>query len=400
MKITLRPYAHDKTRWHVDIRLMNPCNTAREIRKRLVAPARLSEQQARAWGERQVPRILQKVLGTGSRIEVPSARKESATHTARTRAITLGEFYVQRFVPEHVELQKPATRVGYDSVFRNHIGPRLGALPLVEIDEDRVMSFRADLSRRLKSTTANVVLGQLHVMLRFAKRVRIIQTVPERQPLPTPRRRPKVVYSDEQIEKLVVTASEIGLEASVICLLALDMGLRVSEICALEWVDIDLEDGSVTVQNNTYRGQTQTPKGIIGTVAMTSRLKMALAKLRQRESIGPLVLYRRSHFTGMEWAPHTPHSVRYALNLVQREAGLVASGPHLLRHTVLTRLARLGADVYEVQAVARHSRLETTQAYLHLQQAKLARGAVSLLDRANEAAAGKRVANRSRKPRN
>ncbi len=400
MKITLRPYAHDKNRWHVDIRLMNPCNPKREIRKRLVAPARLSEQQARAWGERQVPKILQNVLGTGGGIKVPTARKESVTKTAQSRAVTLGEFYVQRFVPEHVELQKPATRAGYDSVFRTHLGPALGALPIDSIDEDCVMSFRAALYRRLKASTANVVLTRLRVMLRFAKRARVIAVVPVIESLPVPRKRPKSVYTEAQIEQLVGSALSLGQEAYIICLLAIDMGLRVSEICALEWADIDLDAGSVTVQHNTYRGQTQTPKGIIGTLALTSRLKDALVEYRRRALERPLVLYRRSQFTGGQWAPHSSHSLQYVLNLAQRKAGLPESGMHFLRHTVLTRLARLGADVYEVQAVARHSRLETTQTYLHLQQAKLARGAAELLDRANKAAPGKRLAKRSRGRRN
>lgn len=48
VKITLRPYSHDKARWHVDVRLMHPNTTEREIRRRLVAPAGLSEAQARA----------------------------------------------------------------------------------------------------------------------------------------------------------------------------------------------------------------------------------------------------------------------------------------------------------------------------------------------------------------
>ena len=53
------------------------------------------------------------------------------------------------------------------------------------------------------------------------------------------------------------------------CLLALDAGLRVSEICALEWADIDLTAGTVIVQCNTYRGEKQTPKGTIGTITLT-----------------------------------------------------------------------------------------------------------------------------------
>ena len=38
MKITTRPYRNDTTRFHVDIRFMNPCNENDEIRRRLVAP--------------------------------------------------------------------------------------------------------------------------------------------------------------------------------------------------------------------------------------------------------------------------------------------------------------------------------------------------------------------------
>jgi integrase len=66
--------------------------------------------------------------------------------------------------------------------------------------------------------------------------------------------------------------------------------------------------------------------------------------------------------------------------------GLKKAGPHLLRHTALTRLANLGASVYVIQAVARHAHLQTTQVYLHTQQTGLSREAANLLDRA--AAAG------------
>ncbi|MBK8266514.1 MAG: site-specific integrase [Nannocystis sp.] len=69
-------------------------------------------------------------------------------------------------------------------------------------------------------------------------------------------------------------------------------------------------------------------------------------------------------------------------------AGLASSGLHLLRHTALTRLSRLGASIYLVQAVARHSRLQTTAGYLHAQQLTLARGAADLLDFAAKARVG------------
>ncbi len=199
---------------------------------------------------------------------------------------------------------------------------------------------------------------------------------------PLPRARPKAVLSEAQIGSLVAAAAEIDTTTEVLVLLALDAGLRCAEICALEWSDVDLDERSVTIQHNTYRGERQTPKGTIGKIALTSALRRALERHRRSEPLGPLVLYRRSHMTHGASAPMTPAAVRHRLAEVQVRAGIPESGPHLLRHTALTRLANLGASVYVVQAVARHSRLQTTQTYLHIQQIGLARDAAELLDRA------------------
>ena len=392
MKIQLRPYPHDPTRWHVDIRLMHPTET-KEIRKRLVAPAGLSEAQARTWGERQVPKILGKVLGAGA--DAPQQRDKEETPTTSTprhlrvvpspkSSMTLGALYIERFEPEYVRLQKPATRVNYDTLFRNHLGPHLGGLPLAAIDEDRLSTFRAELRQRLGVTTTNLVLSKLARILRFAKRVGLLAVVPDVEKFPVPRTRPKAVLSDDQIEALLEAAAALGTSAEVVVLLAVEAGLRAGEICALEWADVDMKEGAITVQNNSFRGEKQTPKGTIARIAMTSALRRALERHRRQEPVGPLVLYRRSHHTRGEWAPHTPHSLREVLIAAQRRADLPRSGPHLLRHTALTRLANLGASVYVIQAVARHSRLQTTQAYLHTQQASLVREAADLVDRARQ----------------
>jgi hypothetical protein len=63
MKITLRPYSKDPSRWQIDIRLMNPCDPESELRKRFTAPAGMDEKQARQWGERQIPSMLRDLVG-------------------------------------------------------------------------------------------------------------------------------------------------------------------------------------------------------------------------------------------------------------------------------------------------------------------------------------------------
>lgn len=417
MKITLRPYTHDTARWHIDIRLMNPCDSKRTIRRRLVAPAGLSEAQARSWGGRQVPTILRDVLGPKAADEagktLERTTKTSSNQATQIQAgltppigakttpeVTLAVFFEERFMPEHVALQKPATQETYEQNFRVHIRPHLGALPLAAIDEDRLSVFRAALRRNLAVRTVNFILSQVAKILRFARKVKALTVVPEVEKLPTPRSRPKEVYSNDEIELLLRTAKGIDPTWELICLLALDAGLRASEICALEWRDVDLEAGSLTIQHNVFRGNKQTPKGTIGKVTMTSALSRAIARQRRREPIGPLVLYRRNYKTGHEWRAHTRHSLTRLLHRIQRECGLRKSGPHLLRHTALTRLSNLGASVYVIQAVARHSDLQTTQAYLHTQQATRTTEAAHLLDQAaSTRSRGKKVAKRAKSRR-
>jgi len=397
MKITTRPYHNDITRIHVDIRFMNPCNQTDEIRRRLVAPPGLDDKQARTWGERQIPAILRELVAvTGGPVDTEAAKEK--TLGARAPRLTLAEFYEQRFLPEYVQLLKPATRVNYESVYRNHLAPLLGDLPLSAIDADRISTFRAKLSKRVGASTANHTLAKVAKILGFAKKLRMLATVPDIERLPQPKDKKKIVFTDAEIASLTATANGHGTEALIVCLLALDAGLRVSEICALEWADIDLAAGTIIVQCNTYRGEKQTPKGTIGTITLTRALRAALVKHRKREPIGALVLYRRSQRTGGEWKPHTPHSIRHRLNTLQAEAGLLESGPHLLRHTALTRLANLGASIYQIQAVARHARLETTQKYIHTQQTKLTGEAAVLVDAAANGPVGKAVAKRA-KPR-
>jgi len=315
MKITLRPYANDKSRWHVDIRIMNPCNPDTEIRKRKVAPAGMSNAQARAWGERQVPKILGEALRPEATV-IPQRRDH------RSSELTLAEFFHERFEPEQVRLLKPATRVGYDSVYRNHVGPLLGEFPLAAIDEDRLSVFRAALAAKLKATTVNMILRKVAKMLRFARRLRLLSAVPIIDKMKAPREPPKPVYPQEQIDLLLDCPRSLGPDTELLLLLAFDTGLRASELCAL---------------------------------------RAGVGRYRPRERDGDrsaqLIWVQLFLCGGRERCSMWPKSSNLGCL-----PGLAR--PHLFRHTSLSRLAELGASIHVIQVAARHSRLETTQRYL------------------------------------
>ncbi|MBK8263838.1 MAG: hypothetical protein IPK80_21185 [Nannocystis sp.] len=80
MKITLRPYAKDKNRWQIDIRLANPSQPQTEIRRRMVAPGGHDQKQARTWGERQVAALLRELVGEGAKVEALSAEQRRSSN--------------------------------------------------------------------------------------------------------------------------------------------------------------------------------------------------------------------------------------------------------------------------------------------------------------------------------
>ena len=113
-------------------------------------------------------------------------------------------------------------------------------------------------------------------------RFKAITVLPDVERFPMPRARPKPVFSDVEIARLSEAAADRSPDALLVCLLALDANLRVSEICALQWSDINLEQRTITVQHNVYKGEEQTPKGEIKTIALSSGVLRALEEHRKR----------------------------------------------------------------------------------------------------------------------
>ena len=134
-------------------------------------------------------------------------------------------------------------------------------------------------------------------------------------------------------------------------------------------------EGIVMVQHNYGDGEEVTPKGReAAPVGLSPDLAVALRALPRGGKNDHVFLrvVRQCRAKG-QLKPHTPNTITYKLNKLQEAAGLDRSGPHRLRHTGLTILAAKGTNPYKLQKHARHSKLETTQGYVHLAAEQAAR---------------------------
>jgi len=98
-------------------------------------------------------------------------------------------------------------------------------------------------------------------------------------------RREAALHDLEAYDKLLEAARSIDWRTYLIALLGGEGGMRVGEIVALEWADIDLERRQINVRHSDWRGVLTTPKSGRGrVVALTERLVSALLKHRHLRS--------------------------------------------------------------------------------------------------------------------
>jgi integrase len=158
----------------------------------------------------------------------------------------------------------------------------------------------------------------------------------------------------------------------LIVLLGAEAGLRIGEVQALRWDDIDFTRRILTVNRRDWRGRLGSPKGgRIRRVPLTTRLVAAL----------------KAHRHLMAWVVCQPDGARYTQNHVTsrlgracRRAGLRIATYHVMRHTFCSHLAMRGASARAIQELAGHASIVTTQRYMHLAPAA-GRDAIELLER-------------------
>ncbi len=155
-------------------------------------------------------------------------------------------------------------------------------------------------------------------------------------------------------------------------------GLRLGELLALRWSDIDFAGSTITVRSALSGGvvMPSTKSGRIRRVPLTNQAARALDELsRRRDYLGPDDFV----FCNALGRHLNPSALRKRYKRAQAAAGVAPLRFHDLRHTFGSLLAAADVDLVTIQAVLGHSALATTSRYLH------ARPASEMADRFSEA---------------
>jgi integrase len=299
--------------------------------------------------------------------EEPKKNKPEQGKQEKENVLTFAEWFNGRFWIEWViaRRNKPSEVEAKTSIFKIHLEPAFGHMPLELIDVPAIARFRAKLIQAGKSDKRiNNILAVLSKALNYAEQARVIARAPYVGLLKV--ERPEIVaWSIEEYATLLAAAKALDPMWYAACCLAGEAGLRIGEIRALDWKrDVDLVAGTLTVNRQTRRGQMTTPKGRTRrTVPMTETL---LAALKALDTIRTGFVIRTLDGAGM-----TDNETKYHCYRICRAAGLPERGWHNLRHAFGTHAALFGVNPWKLMMWMGHKRIDETMLYVTFAEAHL-----------------------------
>ena len=176
------------------------------------------------------------------------------------------------------------------------------------------------------------------------------------------RKLPQVLDVDEAVHLVeVATDAPLGLRDRALLELFYSSGLRLSEVCALKWADLDFAQGLVTVLGKGSK-QRIVPVG--------SHARNALAALREEAAGQPGDFV----FPGRGGAQISSRAVQLRMKKLAAQRGVYKRvHPHLLRHSFASHMLESSGDLRGVQELLGHADIATTQIYTHLDFQHLAK---------------------------
>ena len=168
--------------------------------------------------------------------------------------------------------------------------------------------------------------------------------------------RTREYLTGSEVEALMAAArksSRYGHRDATMILVAYRYGLRASEVCDLQWHQVELATGHLHVRRSK--------RGTPSVHPLQGDELRALRRLQREQAPGPHV------FVSERGAPMAPKSFHALVQRLGERAGMpFAIHPHMLRHGCGYELANKGHDTRALQAWLGHRNIQHTVRYTEL----------------------------------
>lgn len=274
--------------------------------------------------------------------------------------------FLTAWLHEQKTFQKYSTYTNYLNIVENHLIPDLGDSEMYEVNGDVIQDY---ILEKLRS--GNRLTGG-PISISFAKSILTVirMTAGNTGNVKLPYYCPKQIETFSQQEVLTLINA---LQSKLTCkgigvLLAIHTGMRIGEICALQWKDVDLKSRTIRVTKTIIRTYNKSEG---------SRVSITPPKTRTSTRTIPLnswicqLLYlvcgdSESFIVSGKPKPTEPGKLRSWYNRVLKQNKIEHRKFHCLRHTFATTCISCGCDYKSLSQILGHSNVSVTMnLYVH-----------------------------------
>jgi len=266
---------------------------------------------------------------------------------------------------------KESTSANYTLKAYKHILPSFGNQNICDISQNSIHQFIKDKQDNgLSNRYITDILILMKSVFRYASRTYHINNPMDGMIMPKKQKseiRLLTVKEEEQLMQIINKNQNL---TTLGIALAKMTGLRIGELCALRWKDIDLEKRILTVRKTLQRIQCKDGK-------KRTKLQLTDPKSETSKRVIPIpdcIIGFLKKFLGKaeefilsaKTKPVEPRTMQYRFAKILKNGNLPSIHFHALRHMFASKCVKLGFDIKSLSEILGHSGVEITlNRYVH-----------------------------------
>lgn len=265
---------------------------------------------------------------------------------------------------------KESTYCNYEFIIQKYLYPKFKNCNIKTIKNYN--DFIQELSEKLSPKTVKDIASVLKAILKYYEEEYDENLKIKKISVPKNQKNKLKILTTRERQKLERCCMEENSLKSLGIIVCLNTGLRVGEICALKWENVNLDEKCIYVKKTLQRVYLKNEKkskividkpktqNSIRAIPMNKKVYEILKKVKQKHQNSDFVL------SGSSESFIEPRNYQYYFKILLKKCKIKQYKFHILRHTFATKCIEVGMDIKSLSEILGHSDINVTlNVYVH-----------------------------------